>query len=248
MSSDPPAEEPPRPEGRHQGAQAKLFIGVPISVGATDGLGEVANAMRRKAYDNGYQIRWVPPVNYHVTLAFLGNTSVDTIAIIRDRLAPALAPLSRFDFEIRGFGGFPKLERARVLWAGIPDRSGHLAALAGICTRELADLGFRPDRREYHPHVTIGRVKQPDDLRTVIQQHAERVFSKTWVDFVVLFESVAKSGGYHYIERARLGLGKRSENTKRQSSTVQPSTPNAESQAPSGDRPPTSGVTSSPDA
>lgn len=233
---------------RFFGSQAKLFVGVPISINATESLGEVANAMRRTAYDNGFQVSWVPPVNYHVTLAFLGNTPVETIAVIRDRLAPVLAPFERFQFEVKGFGGFPKLERARVLWAGVDDRAGHLSDLARVCSTELAQLGFPAERRAYHPHVTVGRVKRPDDLRTIVQQHSERVFSKTRVDFVVLFESVAKSGHYEYVERARFPLKGTVESTKRQTSTLQPSARGAEPQTASEDQGPTSEVAPTEDA
>jgi 2'-5' RNA ligase len=63
--------------------------------------------------------------------------------------------------EIAGLGAFPKASRARVVWAGIVDRSatGELAALADRLETEIRGLGFPPEARAFAPHVTIARTR-----------------------------------------------------------------------------------------
>jgi 2'-5' RNA ligase len=208
---------------RPSGTKARLFLGVPVAVKTVESLGEVADAMRRDAYAAGYQIRWVPPINYHVTLAFLGDTAVDVIDAISDRLGPRIAGMSPFEFWVRGFGAFPSLEHARVLWAGVHDPAAGLSELALACADELEELGFPREQRAYHPHVTVGRAKRPDNLHDIVANHSERSFSRTRADFVVLFETSMISGSPNYVQRAVYGLGKADSQPKRQTKPLQPS-------------------------
>lgn len=186
--------------------QVRLFLGVRISVTALRGLAEVAESLRKAAYDAGYQIRWVAPANYHITLKFLGATAPESIEAIRDRLSPRLVALPGFEFSINGVGAFPSLENARVIWAGVDDPSGGLLKLAEITESELTDLGFQPEARPFHPHVTLGRVKRVDNMTPLVRSISERIFRRTRVDSVVLFESIMKPVGSEYVERARFEL------------------------------------------
>ena len=64
-----------------------------------------------------------------------------------------------FDLEFFGTGGFPDIERPRVLFAGVNDASMSLTELVMELERELAELGFKPEPRDYRPHLTLGRTK-----------------------------------------------------------------------------------------
>ena len=86
------------------GASIRLFLGARVSMATVERLAETAEAMRRAAYEGGYQVRWVAPANYHVTLKFLGDAGAAIITAIRDRLEPRLASLPRFDFTAAGVG------------------------------------------------------------------------------------------------------------------------------------------------
>jgi len=62
----------------------------------------------------------------------------------------------------------------------------------------LADLGFPAETRAYHPHVTLGRLREPKSVESVLEPYSEHLFSKTSVDSVVLYESKLKSTGSEY--------------------------------------------------
>ncbi|MEM9492712.1 MAG: RNA 2',3'-cyclic phosphodiesterase, partial [Myxococcota bacterium] len=144
--------------------QLRLFIGVKVAMASVRALADLAESMRRSAYDAGYQIRWVAPATYHVTLKFLGLAAPEILTALRDRLQPRLAELPAFSFTTTGIGAFPEPANARVIWAGIADPDGHLTRLAAAIEDEVARLGFPAERRPYHPHVTLGRVKRTDDV------------------------------------------------------------------------------------
>jgi RNA 2',3'-cyclic 3'-phosphodiesterase len=197
--------------------QVRLFLGVPVSMSSLEALAQGAEVMRRAAYEGGFQIRWVRPANYHITLKFLGTHRAEVIAAIRDRLAPRVAEVPRFVVKAAGVGAFPDARSARVLWAGVQDPAGGLARLAELVEAEMEEIGFRREGRAFHPHITLGRVKEPDDVSSVLRRASEQTFRETGVAAVVLFESLMKSTGSEYVERARFGL----EGEKRQTGSLQ---------------------------
>ena len=45
-----------------------------------------------------------------------------------------------------------------MVWVGIEESSGNLQVLKRSLDRELDPLGFKPERRRFSPHLTLGRV------------------------------------------------------------------------------------------
>ncbi|NLY56412.1 MAG: RNA 2',3'-cyclic phosphodiesterase [Firmicutes bacterium] len=104
------------------------------------------------------QVKWVPPAQYHLTLAFLGEVSQEQLPIIAEATAAQLVGLPPFIIEINGFGAFPSRNRARVLWLGISKGTDLLQEAYRCVWSALVPLGFSADR-SFQPHLTIGRVK-----------------------------------------------------------------------------------------
>jgi 2'-5' RNA ligase len=180
-----------------------------------------AEAMRRAAYEGGYQIRWVAPANYHITLKFLGDASPEIVTAIRDHLEPPLASLPSVELTARGVGAFPNPGNARVIWAGVDDPTGGLTRIAEILESELGELGFRREKRAFHPHITMGRVKRVDDVSRILQPFTEQNFRESRIESITLFESIMKSIGSEYVERARFGLGMALQGKERQTEPLQ---------------------------
>ena len=65
-----------------------------------------------------------------------------------------------------------------MLWAGVEDASGELARLADATAAAMAELGFARDRRPYHPHVTLGRLREPAAVGELLLPLAEQVFGE----------------------------------------------------------------------
>jgi 2'-5' RNA ligase len=234
----------------------RLFVGVRISVAASNALAGCAETLARRARDAGVDFRWVAPVNYHVTLAFLGWTGVEAIGRVCDALAAAIAGESRVTFRTARLGAFPSLDQGSVLWAGIEDGAA-LTRLARSIGGAMAGLGFQIERSEtgggdpdgsaggaggrahrginarpFHPHVTIARLRTPRAIREIVLPMAEQMFGDTRIDAVTLFESETKSTGSVYSEVRKIAFEKAvwapSEASKRQTDALERGTPDRE--------------------
>lgn len=216
----------------------RLFIGARISVAAANALAGCAETLARRARDAGVDLRWVAPINYHVTLAFLGWTGIDAISAVCDALAAAATGTDRLSFRTTRLGAFGSLDRATVLWAGVEDTGG-LTRLAQSVAEAMAGLGFPREARPYHPHVTIARLRAPRAIRDVVLPMAEQMFGDTRLDSVTLFESETKPSGSVYRELAKISLrpplAAASSPEKRQTGALERTAPDRASTANSDD-------------
>ncbi|MGH2674247.1 MAG: RNA 2',3'-cyclic phosphodiesterase [Actinomycetota bacterium] len=114
------------------------------------------------------QGRWVPPENWHVTVKFLGRTWPRLVEWVHETCRDAASRIRPFRLGIEGMGVFPGRTRARVLWVGLDDQEGSLAALAGALDERLAGE-FPPEKRAFSAHLTVARFNPPVPAR----DHAE---------------------------------------------------------------------------
>jgi 2'-5' RNA ligase len=114
----------------------------------------------------------VPPERWHLTLKFLGDTSRRSA----EQLCAALdsADLgSAFFLQFAGLGAFPAADRAKVLWIGCDKGAKELKRLAGAVDRAAVVAGFEAEPRPYRPHLTLSRLRAPQDFRSQIDRASE---------------------------------------------------------------------------
>jgi 2'-5' RNA ligase len=190
-------------------AGKRLFVGARISVATANALAGAAETLARRARDAGVDIRWVPPVNYHVTIRFLGWTRAEAIGAVRDALEVAAAGISPLSFRTARLGAFASLDRASALWAGV-EAPGALGELAQRVEAACTGLGYAAERRPFHPHVTLGRLRETRAVREVVLPLSEQMFGDSAIDSIMLFESETKSSGSVYRELHKIRLESRS--------------------------------------
>ena len=175
----------------------RSFIAIPLDP-------EVSRAAVRliqRIREPGDGIKWVPTDNLHLTLKFLGdvhNTEVPQVCEVIREVCKVHAP---FELKFSGTGGLPSIERARVLYAGVNDASGTLTEIVMALERDLASLGFKPEPRDYKPHLTLGRSKSRKAGDAVIQrmqQEAGTDLGRMWVADVQMIASFLDKGGPTY--------------------------------------------------
>ncbi|MCU1428698.1 MAG: 2-5 ligase [Actinomycetia bacterium] len=140
---------------------------------------------------------------HHLTLQFLGNHA-DV-----DAAGAALEPLAvrRGDVRLGGAGAFPSPRHARVLWVGATEGAALLTQLAGAVGALLVPLGFEPESRPYHPHLTLARWKSPTDVRGAVAAMSEQPLGPAWsADAIVVFESRLRREGAQYVARSVVPL------------------------------------------
>lgn len=201
---------------------ARLFIGVPVAPAVAGELAGTCESLARRATSQQVAMRWLAPAAYHVTLRFLGWTRRETIPAIEEAMRRAVAHASTgpLRFRCERLGAFPSPARATVVWAGVEDGPG-LATLAAALERELVPLGFAAERRAFHAHVTIARLREPTRVDHVLLPFSEQVFSETRCDSLSLFESITKPSGSEYREVLRVPLSGTNSAVQRQSEPVQ---------------------------
>jgi 2'-5' RNA ligase len=145
----------------------------------------------------------VPPENWHVTLRYLGRVD----QIVFERFLHGLSGANdheAFRIGIDRLGAFPNARRATVVWAGIGAGAERLAALNQIAEGAAVGAGLAPEERPFHPHLTLSRVRPPEDVGALIGGGLRL----DWVcDRVVVYESRQERGGVRYDPLETIGLG-----------------------------------------
>jgi RNA 2',3'-cyclic 3'-phosphodiesterase len=120
--------------------------------------------------------RWTSALPFHLTLAFLGDVPNSDLSAIYQVVASTAKLIEPFEIEVKSLGAFPSPIRPRVIWAGVtaPNLKPLFDLQESIVT-SLARIGRRPDDERFHPHVTLGRIKQrrdgPGDLTGLIERN-----------------------------------------------------------------------------
>ncbi len=189
----------------------RLFIAVDLSIKVVERLVLAQEELARAVEEiDDVDMRWVDAPNIHVTLKFLGEVDSSITPLVEERLEKLVRPL--FPFEVRGvgLGAFPEPSSARVLWAGLDPKGAEVMGLLRLALeRELEQIGFAPDEREYRPHVTLGRVRArtPADLSDLLDRFEAMDFGDCYVRDLILFESKLSSDGPKYEVLNRYPLG-----------------------------------------
>lgn len=140
-------------------------------------------------------MRWQDEDQLHCTLRFVGEVDGN----VAEDLATALTVVRFEPFALRlaGVGCFEQ-RRGGALWAGLAPREP-LAALAARIDRACVAVGLEPERRAYHPHVTLARWKRgAGPVQPFLERHAS-LNSEPWpVDRFALYESHLGREGAHY--------------------------------------------------
>ena len=187
---------------RLESRSLRLFVAIEVPDEAQRAIDEAVAPLRERFP----RARWVPSANRHVTLKVLGQTRPQREPWVRDRVATVAGDASAFETSLTQIGAFPGGRRARVLWAGLDDGSGAMAAVAAALDEALA-AEFVSETRGFTPHCTVARSDPPlqldegdlaGDLRAV----------RFPVEEVVLFRSHLGRPAPRYEPLARFELGR----------------------------------------
>jgi RNA 2',3'-cyclic 3'-phosphodiesterase len=176
-----------------------------VAVKPPEGVLDAVAAVVEPARSVRVGLRWEQRERYHLTLQFLGP--VARLAPVVDGLAAAVEARQAFPILLGGAGAFPKPGRARVVWLGAAVGGPELVSLAGAVAGGLRPAGYEPDRKELHPHLTLARLKVPDNVADVLAAIGPEAVGDTFtVDEVVLFQSRLSSTGPTYTVLERFPL------------------------------------------
>ena len=157
------------------------------------------------AMDDSPELRWVGDDQLHLTLRFIGEVEgplADDIALALSRIR-----FDPFELGIAGVGIFEN-RHGGALWAAVQPKEP-LAALAAKVERACVGAGLAPERRAFHPHITLARFNRGASAAAAAAFLARNRALATppfAVDRFILYESRLSRHGPHYEEIAAYPL------------------------------------------
>jgi len=158
---------------------------------------------------SGGKIKWIEPDILHITLFFLGDTDEELIPVIAERLQQLSHDFSPFDLEFREVGLFRNIRDPRVIWIGTKENQTIMMLKSGI-DNELSKLGFKTEKREFRPHLTVGRIKwirNISALEEVVKSYKNHEVQRSRINSVIFYESILKPAGPEYIPLSEVPFG-----------------------------------------
>ena len=189
-------------------SRTRTFIAVP----ADDGVYAQALAAIKLLSPHTENVRWTGADNLHWTLQFLGEVEdIETFEVCR-AVAKVAAGHQAFELASGGVRAFPSSEKPRTVWLEAGAGSERLCQLQDSVEASMADLGFRPERQRYTPHLTLGRVHQGSHGGAALSEKLGTLDMEggtMFVDEVLIFGSEITRDGpsYHVLGRAPLESG-----------------------------------------
>ena len=184
---------------------ARQFVAVvPEGLAENGELTRLLSKMKRTLRDRETPVRWVAPDLWHVTLHFLGEQP-DGDERLRNLLASWAPKSSDLRLRLQGVGAFPEPEAARVLWVGVQASQEFLNLQVELGQR-LREACFAFEEREFRPHLTLARFRNPISATDLIGLGGRKHFGDYPIGELVLFESFPQGNIIKYVPRFRQPL------------------------------------------
>jgi RNA 2',3'-cyclic 3'-phosphodiesterase len=158
-------------------------------------------------------LNWVDPFDTHITLKFLGDLPIPQLPSILDALDSVAERWEPFTIKLGSLGAFPNVQAPSVLWLGLEEGEKPLTHLYNAIEVALKKIGIRPERRDFHPHLTLARV--PRSWTSEQQRAAGDLVGPTpvpdippfQVEAVALMRSLLTPEGAHYMRLGNARFG-----------------------------------------
>lgn len=147
--------------------------------------------------DDGADFRWQSDDQLHLTLRFVGEVERPLAYDLAQALAGVRA--ASFSLSLSSLGSFDR-RSGGVLWAGVTPTEP-VRALAARIERACQSAGLPPERRAFHPHITLARWRGRRSREVRAFLDGRTVTSEPFpVDRFILYESRLSRHGAHYEE------------------------------------------------
>lgn len=151
---------------------------------------------------------WARVAALHLTLKFLGDIPLHSVADLSRAADVAAGSVRPFTIQLQESGVFPARGPAKVLWLGAKDVSGRLLRLQRELEEQCAGAGFAKESRAFHPHLTLARVRNPQQARALAAAHQNLAFDPVEFDVreLLVIRSELSSAGSEYSVISRHAL------------------------------------------
>lgn len=186
-------------------ATKRLFIALPLPT--TPQLQMLIDQLSKQLAHE--KINWVKPENLHLTLKFLGTVPTSKIPDITSATSACVNRYRSFILDFNKTGIFGSRYNPKVIWLGTKTPPDILSSLADDLLNQMDNIGFRRDRQNFVPHLTLGRIRHLSSkpyFQKLINNIPQLSYLQTKVNEVILYESILYNTGpeYYVVERFNL--------------------------------------------
>lgn len=181
----------------------RLFAAIPLPGSAHEAVARQLRELRSLSWP----VRWVHEEGLHLTLKFFGEVTPDRLETIVEMLTYCVDRMMPMTLAVSGGGAFPFPSKPRILRLDI-EAGPDLELLQDRIERGGERIGFPPEGRPFHPHLTLGRVREGHRLPVGAMARLEGIkpHPAFVANTVTLFESTPGPGGPAYVVRAEFPL------------------------------------------
>lgn len=176
----------------------RIFVAVEISDDARGKVKDYISSLKEEFSD--VKVGWDKPEKLHLTLKFFGDTDEEQLEKLKEISQRIAGQISNFKLQISKTGVFPSPRNARILWLGVEGDVEELQKINSILETECEKIGFKKEKRIYKPHLTIGRIREPQKAKKLALTHLENKFETVSfeVSELVIYESKLQPSGSIY--------------------------------------------------
>ena len=182
----------------------RTFIAIEIPSEVKSALAALQDDLRRAGAD----VSWTRPENIHLTLRFLGEVDERRIGEVERVCVDSAAEFRPFTLRLNDTDVFPNARQPRVLWPGLAGEIEKAVEMRKRLNDGLALIGFELEEKDFHPHLTIGRVKSNKNARELLAlASARQVPALSFVvTEIVLMKSELHPAGARYTPIAKVSM------------------------------------------
>jgi 2'-5' RNA ligase len=179
----------------------RLFIAIEFPEPLRRNTQAFARSVAKEIPDPQRQLRWVGENQLHLTLKFLGETPEEKLQPLAAALEEVAERFAPFSLGLGGLGSFGSRDHLRVIWLGMKEGSETAGKLAESVESACQELGFAPENRHFHPHITLARCKAGNcrtDLGALPAHVVETPLGSFIADHLALIKSTLTPDGPRY--------------------------------------------------
>jgi 2'-5' RNA ligase len=185
------------------GAILRVFCAVELPGEIRAAVAAHASRLRQDFPDA--RANWARPEGLHITLKFVGEVEAPRVEVLARAAEAAVKGFPPFRLSVEESGTFPTRRGARVLWLGVKDASGQLSQLQSRLEQECDFAGFPREPRAFKPHLTLARLRTPEDALALSEAHRRATFGPYdfQVSELLVIRSELGPGGSRYTPLSR---------------------------------------------
>lgn len=171
----------------------RCFIAINIPPEIQKSLTEAINNL--KLLNSGQLIRYINAGKIHLTLHFLGNLDLKKIEEVKKIISETAKKYNGYILTAKEIKAFPNTLNPRVIYVETADEQNISGEIQKNLGANLYKLGITVDKRTWHPHLTIARIKGLTGSELKLPPLISKKFT---VSSIELMESHLTSKGADY--------------------------------------------------